>query len=300
MDGETGPGTDRAIGYVGVGSMGGSLVQGLIRAGEKPVVFDLDRSAVEAATDAGAEAAASLEELGSRCGLVGVVVSDDDQVRSVLGGGLLESMAPGSVVLLHSTLLPETVHWAAEAASEAGVGLVEAPVTGGAAAAAEGRLTFILSGSEADLEAVEPILSACAGRRIDAGELGNANLLKLCINLQTYVTHRAAHEAASLATALGLPLEGLKSAMEGNGQLGELTRNYLMLHELSPETLAEPDVIEMRARNIPVISKDLRHMEEVAGRCGVWIPGAGVAAQMIEDTYFIPTDYTGAKSASQQ
>jgi 3-hydroxyisobutyrate dehydrogenase-like beta-hydroxyacid dehydrogenase len=173
-------------------------------------------------------------------------------------------------------------------------------VTGGAAAAAEGRLTFILSGSEADLEAVEPILSACAGRRIDAGELGNANLLKLCINLQTYVTHRAAHEAASLATALGLPLEGLKSAMEGNGQLGELTRNYLMLHELSPETLAEPDVIEMRARNIPVISKDLRHMAEVAGRCGVSIPGAGVAAQMIEDTYFIPTDYTGAESASKQ
>ncbi len=282
--------TPATIGYVGVGSMGGALVQGLLRAGHTPLVFDLDAPAVETAVGAGALAVDSLDELARRCDVVGIVVTNDAQVRAVLDGGLLEHLRPGSVVVLHSTVLPDTVRAAAAAAGEHGVGFVEAPVTGGAVAAAEGRLTFLLAGSEDDLAAIEPILDACAGRRIVVEDFGDANQLKLCINLQTYVTHRAAHEAASLATALGLPLDALKSAMEGNGQLGELTRNYLILHELPAELLENPAGLERRERDMAVIGKDLRHMAEVAAAAGVEIPGAAVAAATMRNTYFMPDE----------
>ena len=192
------------------------------------------------------------------------------------------------MVSLHSTLLPETVRWAAAAAAERGVGLVEAPVTGGATKAAEGRLTFLLSGSDDDLAAVEPLLDACAGLRVPAGPLGNANLLKLCINLQTYVTHLAVHEAAALAHALDLPLDGLKAAMEANGQLGQMTRDYLVLHDLPDEVLDDPGLVALRAPQLAIIAKDIGLMEAVAAGIDHQVPAAHLAGERLDDTYRMP------------
>jgi 3-hydroxyisobutyrate dehydrogenase len=277
------------IGFVGLGSMGGSIVQALTRAGHRPIVLDLDQVKVAELVAQGAVAAKDLSDLAVRVDLVGVCVATDAQVRTVVGG-LLPGLRHGAVVSLHSTLLPETVLWAADAARATGIGLVEAPVTGGAAAAAEGRLTFLLSGDEDDLAALEPLLAACAGLRIAAGPLGKANLLKLCINLQTYVTHLAANEAASLAAALDVPLEGLKAAMEANGQLGELTRNYLALHELPAEMLSDPGTVAMRKPLIAIIAKDIALMQAVGAQIGHDLPAVRLAGERVDDTYKMPKE----------
>lgn len=267
--------------------MGGAIVTSLLRAGRAPLVFDVAPAAVATLVDQGAAGASSLEDLARRADLVGVCVANDAQVRSVVEG-LLEHLAPGSVVSLHSTVLPETATWAAAAAGERGVGFVEAPVTGGPAAAAEGRLTFLLGGHDAHVAALGPLLDACADRRVRVDEVGQANLLKLCINLQTYVTHVAVNEAASLATQLGLPLEALKTAMEGNGQLGELTRNYLVLHELPQEVLDDPATLALREPLMAVIAKDLQLIRQVAAGIGKPVPGAELAARQLGDTYLLP------------
>lgn len=276
------------IGFVGLGDMGGALVHALTAAGLAPVVYDLDTSRVEQAVAEGAVAAGSLAEVGEAAGIVGICVATDDQVRSVIDGGLLESLEFGAVVTLHSTLLPETVHWVVERAAARGVGVVEAPVTGGATAAAEGRVTFILAGDPGHLATVEPLLDACAGVRIDAGAIGRANLLKLCINLQTYATHMAVHEAASFATALGLSLDGLKAAMEANGQLGEGIRSYLILHDLTDEQLDDPALVAMRAPNVAIIGKDIGLMEQVAADIDFELPVAHLTGERVVETYRMP------------
>jgi 3-hydroxyisobutyrate dehydrogenase len=276
------------IGFVGLGSMGGSLVRALLSAGHAPVVFDIDPGAVDALVDEGAVGATSISEVASQADIVGVCVANDAQIRSVLDGGLLGGLHRGAVVSLHSTLLPETVQWAAEQAAASGIGVVEAPVTGGAAAAAEGRLTFLLSGDDEHLAAIEPLLDACAGLRVPAGPLGNANLLKLCINLQTYVTHLAIDEAASLARSLGLPLEGLKAAMSANGQLGEISGNYFVLQELPGEVLDDPGTVAMRTPHMAIIAKDIGLMEKVAAGVGHDVPGIHLAGERLADTYRMP------------
>ena len=139
---------------------------------------------------------------------------------------------------IHSTVLPETVTWAAAEAAPHGVRIVEACLTGGHVAAAEGRTTFLLGGDPDDIAALEPVLSACGETLVQAGPLGNANLLKLCLNLQTYVSHLGVAEAVRLAKDLDLPVEGLKEAMRANGQLGRMGEMFFGLHEL-PDSIIE-------------------------------------------------------------
>ena len=127
--------------------------------------------------------------VGHASDVVGICVPADAHVRAVLEGpeGLLANLTAGAVVAIHSTVLPETVAGPPAEAAPYGVRVVEACLTGGHFAATEGRTTFLLGGAPEDIAALEPILSACGETLVEAGPLGNANLLKLCLNLQTYV-----------------------------------------------------------------------------------------------------------------
>lgn len=278
-----------AIGFVGLGTIGGPLVDNLLRAGLATVVYDLDAAAVDAKVERGASAAASLADLARQTDVVGVCVPADAHVRAVLDGpdGLLANLRGGAVVSIHSTVLPETVQWAAREADAHGVGIVEAPVTGGAVAASEGRSTFLLAGAPEHLAAIEPILDACGDVRVMTGALGDASRLKLCINLQSAVTFLGVFEAASLAKRLGLPIDGLKTAMRANGQLGELTGSYFTLHELPPDLLASADLRPTLEHNAAIVEKDLRLVADVAREAGIDLPAARLAGESVERFFMI-------------
>lgn len=279
---------DASIGFIGLGSMGGALVTALAAAGRSPLVFDLDADKVAAAVASGAVAAADAADVGARSDIVGICVANDHQVRSVLASGLLESLRPGAVISLHSTLLPETVRWVAEVAAPFRIGVVEAPVTGGPAAAAEGRVTFLLAGEPEHVGAIEPLVAACGLARVDAGPFGSANLLKLCVNLQTYVTHLAIAEAASLARSVGVPIEKLEAAMSANGQLGEMSASYIVLQEFSEEVLDDPGIIAIREPLVAIIRKDIELMRSVATDADAEVPAIGLASERLVETYRMP------------
>ena len=285
-----------SIGFVGLGTIGAPLVENLLRAGLDVFVHDLDADAVRAAADLGAHPVDSLAELGASARIVGVCVPADAHVRAVLDGpdGLLAHLPAGAVVSIHSTVLPETIRWAAGEAAARGVGVVEAPVTGGAAAAAVGRSTFLLAGAPEHVEAIEPILAACGEVRVPAGALGDASLLKLCVNLQTCVTFLGVLEAASLARQLGLPIEGLKAAMEANGQLGGMVGSYFLLQEMSPEVRSSPGVRETLERNAAIVDKDLRLIAQVCDSHGISLPAARLAGASVADIFFLDPDKDGA------
>jgi 3-hydroxyisobutyrate dehydrogenase-like beta-hydroxyacid dehydrogenase len=291
---ETSDGGSTPVGFVGLGSIGRPMVESLLRAGVPTVVNDLDQAIVAQLVELGAEPAASLTELAERARLVGVCVPADEHVRAVLGGpdGLLARLPEGAVVAVHSTVLPETVLWADTEARSHGVAIVEAAVTGGFMAAAEGRSTFLLGGDPAVIEELSPMLDACGEVRVHAGELGQASRLKLCVNLQSYATFMGVCEAATLATRLDLPLDALKAAMRANGQLGELVETYLLLHEFSPETLADPGTRAALEGYAAIIEKDLDLIAALADGAGVPVPAAELAGRLARRVYFLE-DPTG-------
>jgi 3-hydroxyisobutyrate dehydrogenase len=109
------------IGFIGIGLIGRPLVESMLRAGLRPTVFDLDPEPLQAVVDQGAVGATSVAEIARSSDVVGICVPADAHVRAVLDGpeGLLANLADGAVVAIHSTVLPETVKWAAAEASRA-------------------------------------------------------------------------------------------------------------------------------------------------------------------------------------
>jgi len=280
------PGDGTTIGFVGLGSIGRPMVESMLRAGVPTVVFDLHRTVVDELAALGARPADDLSSLAAAASVVGVCVPADAHVRSVLDGpdGLLAHLPVGATVAIHSTVRPETISWAAEAAAAHGIIVVEAALTGGFMAAAEGRSTVLLGGDEADFAPLEPLLAACSAARIHAGPLGAAVRLKLCLNLQTYVTFAGVFEAVRTAKAVGVGLDPLVAAMRANGQLPEMVEGYLILHQLRDEDLDAMQ--DQLAGYAAIIEKDLALIAELAEAAGVDIPAAELARSRAGAVYF--------------
>lgn len=123
------------VGFIGLGNQGLPIAAHLAPAGFETTVYDIADAPVQELVGSGAKAAASPREVGANAELVGICVPEDSHVIDVVLGedGLLSGMGPGGVILIHSTVLPETASKIAEAASEKDVAVLDACVTGGQA-----------------------------------------------------------------------------------------------------------------------------------------------------------------------
>jgi 3-hydroxyisobutyrate dehydrogenase len=274
-------------GFVGLGNIGKPMAARLAPAGFETTIFDLDPEPVRELAEAGAKAAASPREVAAASDVVGVCVPEDAHVRAVLLGeeGLLAGAAPGLVVAVHSTILPATAIELQAACAERNATLLDACVTGGAARAAQGTLTYLVGGDAEALERIRPYLMASAEKVIHAGELGNGCKLKLCINLITYTQWQAAYEAAALAKAVGLPLEILEEAGKSNGQITDLMIQYLALHK-APEEARRSEGFQTLVRgHMHVAEKDLAWVLKLAREAEIALPGAGLLSQSMARIY---------------
>ena len=275
------------IGYVGLGDMGGPMASHLAPAGFETTVFDLDVAKVQELVSGGAKAAASVREVGLRSDVLCLCVPTDAHVRAVLTGedGALAALAPGTAIAIHSTVLPDTIEEMALAAGEKGCSLLDACVTGGAHAATEGTLTFLVGGDAADVEKVRPVLEASSRTIIHAGPIGNGARLKLAINALTYIQFAAAHEAFLLSRASGLDPGLLIEAGRANGQLSEMQERFLASHALPEEAALSAgfqDFVRIQMHNA---EKDLGHALELARRSGVSMPTAALVSQQMARLY---------------
>lgn len=278
------------IGFVGVGTIGRPLVESMLQHGLTPVVFDVDAGAVERVAAKGAVPATNLAELAQGSDVIGICVPADSHVLDVMCApdGLLAHLSPGSVVAIHSTVSADTIDEVSAAAEKVGVRLVEACLTGGPRAAAAGATTFLLGGEPADIDALEPLLSACGEVRVHAGPLGAASRLKLCLNLSTYASQAGVAEAIALAGTLDVPTDGLKAAMQANGQLSDLTEPFFTLHEMPLEVIEEPSLLKFRTAQQRIVAKDMALMVDVGAEHGIDIPVLEAARSAFERTYRLP------------
>jgi L-threonate 2-dehydrogenase len=201
--------TARRVGVIGTGAMGGGIVQSLVRAGFTTVARDIRPEAQDLAVRHGATPSNSPADLAQSCDIVIIVVVDAAQIESVLFGsdGAAAALAPGSIVLVASTVDPAYPAALAPRLSTRGITLLDAPVSGGPAKAAQGTMTMMLSGDPAAIERVRPLLAQITGKLFVLGaRCGDASTFKIVNNLLAAANLAAAAEAMALAQAVGLDL----------------------------------------------------------------------------------------------
>jgi 3-hydroxyisobutyrate dehydrogenase len=276
------------VGFIGLGNQGKPIAAHLAPSGLETTVYDIASAPVEELVKGGAKAAASPRELGSQADVVGICVPEDAHVLSVVQGrdGLLAGLASGSVILIHSTILPDTAATIAEAASAGGVAVLDACVTGGAARAANKQITYLVGGDAEALEKAQPYLAATSNiRAVHAGALGNGAKLKLCINLITYIQWAAAYESMALARAIGLPQEVLEEAGRSNGQLTDLMIQYLVAHKLPEDTRKSEGFQTLMRNHMTIAEKDLAWALQLARKSGVALPVGSLVSQSMARLY---------------
>lgn len=274
-------------GFVGLGAIGRPMARRLCGAGLPTTAFDLVAAAVDELVAAGATRADSARAVAAVSDVVGVCVRDDADVTAVVLGpdGLLAGARPGTVIAIHSTILPRTVRELAAAAREHGVAIVDACVTGGPTGADQGRLTYMVGGDAADLERCRPVFATAARTIVHTGPLGTGAATKLCNNLMTYLGFLAAFEATTLARAAGLSTSALEEVTRSNGNLTDQMQAFLMLHRLADEQRRDPGFQSMLRSYTTLAEKDLAVTLAFAREHGVALPGTGLCQQVMARVY---------------
>jgi len=280
-------GSTLRAGFIGLGDIGMPMAKRLVAGGLATTVFDVVAERVRELGAAGAQGASSPREVAAASDVVGVCVRDDADVRAVMGGpdGILAGAARGTVVAIHSTVLPATVIEVAAAAREHGVEVLDACVTGGAAVAEQGGLTVMAGGDAAAIERARPFFACFASKVVHTGPLGSGCKMKLCNNLMTYLAWTSIYEATMLARAAGLSQEVLEEVTSSNGNLTEPMRRFILAHKL-PEEVRKSEGFQRNMRlYTEVAEKDLAATLALARECGITLPGTATASQIMARVY---------------
>lgn len=195
------------IGIVGVGAMGSALQERLKLAGVQPTIYDIDPAALERERSLGTRNVSSAAEVALAATVIDVVVRTDQEVLdATLGrGGILEGASDQSLVILHSTILPETTRKVAAAARERQVSVIDACMVGIPKVVREGKLTFLVGGPADLVERARPHLLRMGKQVLHMGPLGSGNVSKLVKNLTTGAESLVIYEAVQIAEAAGIP-----------------------------------------------------------------------------------------------
>ena len=194
------------IGFIGLGNMGGGMAANLVKAGHDVLAFDLSNEALNKAGAAGCTTVDNSLQAISGTEVVITMLPAGAHVRSVYLGddGIIQNADPDTLLMDCSTIDVESARAVIKAAKDNGLYMVDAPVSGGVAAASAGTLTFMVGGSKAAYERAYPVLK-CMGKNIfHAGGAGNGQVAKVCNNMLLGISMIGTCEAFALAEKMGL------------------------------------------------------------------------------------------------
>ena len=268
------------IAVLGLGAMGLPMAENLSR-GFTVRGFDITAERLAAAERAGIAPAASAADAVAGADVVLVAVRDQAQLETLLFGrdGIAAHMAPGAVVLLTSTVGGAGVRAVAARLAEAGLRLVDAPVSGGPVRAGEGDLLVVVGADDDAWARTEDVLSAMSSTLVRVGdEPGAGQAMKTVNQLLCGVHIAAAGEALALARALGLDaetaLEALMAGAASSFMLGD--RGPRMLQAYGP---GGADDVEVRSA-LSIFVKDMGIVTAAAKGAGLSTPVAAAAEQL--------------------
>ena len=277
------------IAFIGLGNMGGGMAANLAKAGHDVRAFDLSEEALARAVEAGCSRAASAAEAIAGAEAVVTMLPAGKHVASVYESEVFPNAAPGTLLLDCSTIDVATARANIEAATARGLVAVDAPVSGGIAAANAGTLTFMVGGTDAGFVRAEPILGLMGKAVIHAGDAGAGQAAKICNNMLLGASMVATCETLALAQKLGLdPQKFFDIASVSSGQCWSLT-SYAPLPGVGPTTPADNDYKGGFAAALML--KDLRLAMEAAASVDADVPMGSKARELYEA--FVEADKDG-------
>ena len=277
------------IAFIGLGNMGGGMAANLAKAGHEVWAFDLSEEALARAVDAGCAAAPSAAEAVKGAEAVVTMLPAGRHVAGVYEADVFPHADAGILLLDCSTIDVTTAKSNAEAATAAGLVAVDAPVSGGIAAANAGTLTFMVGGSDEGFARAEPILAQMGKAVIHAGDHGAGQSAKICNNMLLGATMVATCEAFNLADKLGLDAQKFYDiASVSSGQSWSMT-SYCPVPGVGPQSPADNDYKGGFAAALML--KDLRLAMEAAGSVDAAVP-MGERARVLYEA-FVAADPEG-------
>jgi len=268
------------IAFIGLGHMGGGMAPNLAKAGHEVRAFDLSEDALKRAGERGCTIASSADEACEDADAVITMLPAAKHVLDVYRNHVFNN-APKSALLLDcSTIDVGSAKTISDEASFAGFTMLDAPVSGGIAAAEGGSLTFMVGGSDEAFERGKPILEPMAKAVIHAGEAGAGQAAKICNNMILGATMAATCEAFVLAQKLGLDLQTFFDiSSKASGQSWSMT-SYCPVPGVGPETPADRGYEGGFAAALML--KDLKLAAEAAQQVGAYTPMGAEAEELYQ------------------
>lgn len=260
------------VGFIGLGIMGAPMALNLLRGGHPLSVWDRRAEATATLAAAGARVCASSEEAARAADLIFIMASDTREVEEVILGpnGVLAGARPGSTVVVMSTISPEAAQALAARIEFQGVDLLDAPVSGGEAEAADGSLTIMAGGKPGVFERVKPLLARLGKNVVHVGPAGAGQLAKACNQIVATLALEGVAEAFTFARKNDVDPRPVRDAL-----LGGFAGSTVL--DVQGKRMLERDFRPGFPARLH--QEELRLVLETAHRVGFALPGSALAAQ---------------------
>ncbi len=264
------------IGFVGLGTMGSSMAKNLLAAGAALTVWNRTPGRTAELTAAGADEVPSPAEVAARSDVIVICVSDTPDVEAVLFGpdGLAQGLREGSLVVDCSTISPSATREFARRLAGRGVGMVDAPVSGGSEGARLGTLTVFVGGSDVDVARAMPVLQAVGKTITHMGESGSGQAAKAVNQVMISGMYLGVAEGLVLGMKAGLDPARLVGALSGGAAQSWVLANR------SGNMIEDRYPLGFR---VSLHRKDLGIALELAESLGIDLPVAGLTARLEDE-----------------
>ena len=261
------------VGFVGLGIMGMAMAGNLLKAGHRLVVHNRTRAKAERLAERGAEVADSPAEVAERSSIILTILPGPPEVREVVAGegGLLEGAGEGSLVVDMSTSSPALARDLFLVARQRGVGMLDAPVSGGDVGAIEGTLSIMVGGEEEDFERAKPLFDVMGKTVTHVGPTGAGQVTKAANQIVVALILEAVSEALVLGSRGGVPPEKILDVLGGGlagNKVMEVKREKFLSRTFEP------------GGKVEYHRKDLGIALEAGREHGAALPAAAIVDQM--------------------
>ncbi len=261
------------VGFIGFGIMGRPMAKNLLRAGYPLIVWNRSRPGIEALAAEGAGEGTSAADVAARSDVVITMVGYTHDVEEVVLGpnGIVEGAYQGLTHIDMSTISPDATRRIAARLLEAGVEMLDAPVTGGEQGAIDGTLSIMVGGKEETLARCRPLLEVMGRKVTYCGPSGNGQIVKLCNQVVVGLNNLAVCEALVLAAKASVAPRIMLEAITGGAATSWALQNLA------------PRMLERDFRpgfKVAHQQKDLRLALELAGSLSAALPGTSLVHQL--------------------
>ena len=254
-----------SLGFIGLGVMGRPMASHLVAAGHAMTLHDVvpGRADEIAATLAGAHAARTPAELAARSDIVVTMVPNGAVVQALVAGddGLLRGLRPGALLLDTSSSEPWLTEATGRMLSDAGVAMVDAPVSGAEWGAKAAELVFMCGGAAADLERVRPLLERMGKAVFHLGPLGAGHAMKCLNNLITSLNFLAVSEGLAIGKRYGLDPAAMVDVLDRSTGMSWISQTHIRQRVIS-RSFDDPFKLALMLKDIG-IAMQLARSEDV-------------------------------------